>query len=113
MFKVLLFAFASIFLCGCDPVSSDLARAMQMQQGQLRIEPSLSASDGYDYTVTFPVMVDFGFNTRNHYDRVRYVNGVMQPQCASIRIVNERETIVGKFPNGNDRIQYSVYVDCV
>ena len=113
MSKFLPFAFASILLCGCDPINSDVGRAMQMQAGQLRIEPSLSSSSAYDYTVTFPTMVDFGFNTRNRDDRVRYVNGVMKPQCARIKIVDERETVLGQFPNGKDRIQYSVYVDCV
>ena len=103
-----------VLLClsGCDPVDSDLARTMQMQMGQLRIEPSMSPSDSYDYAVTFPVMIDFGFNTRNPDDRLRYVTGVMKSQCNTIEILDETETVLGYSPNGNERIQYTVKVNC-
>ena len=112
LLTILLFPI-TILLSGCDPVNSDMARTMQVMYGQLRIEPSLSPSDGFDYLVSFPVMVDFGFNTRNPDDRVRYVKGVMKPQCDRIKILDEKQTITGKFPNGKDRIQYSITVDCI
>ena len=110
--KKLLFFPVILFSMGCDPVDSDIARSMQMQAGQLRIEPSSSKNSLHDYTVTFPVMIDFGFNTRKQADRTRYVEGVMKPQCQTLEILDETETVLGYFPNGKERIQYTVKVKC-
>jgi hypothetical protein len=95
---------------GCSPYS-DEGQALQQMYGQLRIEPAINNTE-YDYVVSFPAMIDFGFNTRRAEDRRRYVSSVLDSQCNSTRIVDEIETVTGKFLNGNDRVLYTVMVKC-
>lgn len=100
-----------ITLTGCS-ATSDMGQALQMAEGQLRIDP-VGNEPSHDYLVTIPVMIDFGFNTRKRADRERYVTSLFDEQCAKSVIVDEKQTIIGKFPNGNDRIQYSIMVKCI
>ena len=109
-FTVTLIA-SILSLSACSP-TSDTGQAMQMGYGQLRIDPVVN-DPTHDYIVTIPSMVDFGFNTRRPADRERYIAALFDEECQQAVIANERETVIGKFPNGNDRIQYSIMVSCI
>lgn len=98
----------TIFLAGCH-ASSQSWLVQELNKGTVNLR-SAPPGANYQYELTFPNLIDFGFNLDRREDRQIVVNNALS-QCESPTIVSEDRVVVGA-PLGREIANWTVRVAC-